>query len=69
LDTKSKNIANFVKNTFMSTIELKEKLHRYIDNADETFLKMVHAMSKVYVKPLIVGFDVNDAPITQQDLK
>ena len=53
----------------MSTIELKKELHHYIDNADETFLKMVHAMSKEYDKPTIVGYNVDGTPITQQDLK
>ena len=53
----------------MSTIELKKELHNYIDNADETFLKMVHAMSKEYDKPVIVGYNVDGTPITQQDLK
>jgi len=60
---------NFVKNIVMSTTELKKELHNYIDFADETFLKMVHAMSKEYKKPVIVGYNVDGTPITQQGLK
>ena len=57
---------NFVKKEVMSTTELKKELHYYIDYADETFLKMVHAMSKEYKKPVIVGYNVDGTPITQQ---
>lgn len=53
----------------MNTTRLKQELHLYIDHADETFLKMVHAMSKEYKSPEIVGYNVDGSPITQQDLK
>jgi len=32
----------------MGTAELRRELHRYIDKADEEFLKMVHALTKNY---------------------
>ena len=34
----------------MSTAQIKEKLHRYIDNGDERFLKVVYAMAKEYLE-------------------
>jgi hypothetical protein len=52
----------------MGAAELRKKLHKYIDRADETFLKMVHAMSKEY-KSSVVGYNVDGSPITQHDLK
>ena len=32
----------------MSTAQIKEKLHKYIDRGDESFLKVVYAMIKAY---------------------
>lgn len=53
----------------MSTQEIKKELHHYIDHADLTFLKMVHAMTKVYEKESIVGYDIDGTPISEQILK
>jgi predicted Zn-dependent protease len=53
----------------MDTNKLREKLHKYIDHADKTFLKMVHAMSKEYEQSENVGFTVDGNPITKEDLK
>jgi len=53
----------------MGATELRKELHSYIDHADETFLKMVHAMSREYKKSEIIGFNVDSSPITQKDLK
>jgi predicted ribonuclease YlaK len=61
-------IVNFVKSNIMGAAELRKKLHNYIDQADETFLKMVHAMSKEY-KSSVVGYNPDGTPITQQDLR
>ena len=57
------------KTKTMSTAELRKVLHNYIDYADETFLKMVHAMSKEYENPEIAGYYVDGTPITTKDLK
>ena len=43
----------------MGTAELRKELHSYIDLADETFLKMVYAMSKEYKGSEIVGYKVD----------
>ena len=53
----------------MNINKLREELHKYIDQADRTFLKMVHAMSKEYEQSEIVGYTVEGDPITQKDLK
>ena len=53
----------------MGTAELRKELHSYIDLADETFLKMVYAMSKEYKGSEIIGFKVDGSPITKKDLK
>ena len=53
----------------MDTNKLREELHKYIDHADETFLKMVHAMSKEYEQSENVGYIVNGNPITKENLK
>lgn len=53
----------------MGAVELRKELHSYIDHADETFLKMVHAMSKEYKPSNVAGYNVDGSPITQEDLK
>ncbi|MCK4920095.1 MAG: hypothetical protein KAS71_03555 [Bacteroidales bacterium] len=53
----------------MDARELRKELHNYIDHADETFLKMMHAISRKYKKSEIIGFNVDGSPITQKDLK
>ena len=49
----------------MSTTELKEKLHQRIEEADESLLKIIHAMVEAYVaeqEDPIVGYDVHGNP-------
>jgi len=53
----------------MGTLELRKELHSYIDYADETFLKMVYAMSKEYKESIIVGYNPDGTPITKNNLK
>ena len=53
----------------MSTAELRKELHRFIDYADDTFLKMVRAMSKEYKKSEIAGYNIDGSPITQKALE
>jgi hypothetical protein len=52
----------------MGVQKLRQELHNYIDHADERFLKMVHAMSKEYKKPAVVGYNVDGSPITKESL-
>lgn len=59
---------NFVKSNIMGALELRKELHSYIDRADETFLKMVHAMSKEY-KSSVIGYNADGSTITRKDLK
>ena len=53
----------------MDTNKLKEDLHNYIDRADETFLKMMYAMSKEYEKSENIGYTMDGKPIYKQDIK
>jgi hypothetical protein len=53
----------------MGVLELREELHSLINHADERFLKMVYAMSKKYKSTVIVGYNPNGSPITQQELR
>ncbi len=53
----------------MDTHKLRKELHTYLEHADETFLKMVHAMSKEYEKSENIGYTVDGNPIIKQDIK
>lgn len=53
----------------MDANKLREELHKYIDHADKTFLKMVHAMRKEYEQSENVGYTVDGTPISKEDLK
>ncbi len=53
----------------MGTIELREELHKYIDKADEAFLKMVYAMSKEKKQSVVAGYTPDGKPISQKDLR
>lgn len=52
----------------MGVQKLRQDLHSYIDHADETFLKMVFAMSKEYKETSTVGYNVDGSPITKESL-
>ena len=47
----------------MSTAQIKEKLHRYIDNGDERFLKVVYAMAKEYLEGGQHEYELTDAQV------
>lgn len=53
----------------MGVPELRNELHDFINHADEQFLKMVYAMSKEYKAHVIVGYNTDGSPISQQDLR
>ncbi|CAM4096581.1 hypothetical protein [Gillisia limnaea] len=36
----------------MSTIEIKQKLHEFVDTGDDKFVKMFYEMAKVYMEQL-----------------
>lgn len=36
----------------MSTIEIKQKLHKFVDAGDDKFVKMFYEMAKVYMEQL-----------------
>ena len=53
----------------MGTVELRKKLHSYIDHADERFLRMVHSLAAEYTKDEseVVAYRVGNA-ITKSQL-
>ncbi|MDA3893852.1 MAG: hypothetical protein PF517_19500 [Salinivirgaceae bacterium] len=53
----------------MGVPELRNELHDFINQADERFLKMVYAMSREYKNPVIVGYNADGSPMSQQALK
>ncbi len=53
----------------MSTAELRKEIHDYIDKADDTFLKMVYAMSKEYRSSSIAGYYADGSPLSVDKLK
>lgn len=53
----------------MTTTALRKEVQQYINQADELFLKMVHAMSKEYENTLVVGYTPQGKPITNVELK
>jgi hypothetical protein len=53
----------------MRSTQLKEDLQKYINLADERFLKVVHAMMKEYVRDLkVVGYSPVGNPISKEEL-
>jgi hypothetical protein len=53
----------------MRTSEIRKEIHDYIDQADDRFLKLVHAMSKKYENSLIIGYTSKGEPITKTELQ
>lgn len=58
----------------MSAIELKTDIHKYLDQVDETFLKVIHSMLNTYVEEkkqegVILGYDINGNPRYVKDMK
>ncbi len=53
----------------MTSIALRKEVQQYISQADERFLKMVHAMSKEYENTLVVGYTSKGEPISKAELR
>jgi hypothetical protein len=53
----------------MGTAELRKEVRSVIDKADNKFLKKVLALDKEHEKTIIVGYEPDGTPITQEDLK
>lgn len=53
----------------MSAIVLRKEVQKYLDHADERFLRMVYAMSKEYENTLVVGYTAKGAPLTKTEIK
>lgn len=56
----------------MSTVEVRKAVHSYIDQIDDNFLKVVHAMLETHIDNQtneVVGYEPNGDPITLAVLK
>ena len=50
----------------MSAIEIKNQIHQYLEEVDDSFLKAIHSMLDTYVKgkkDTVIGYDVKGEPI------
>jgi len=66
----SKKISIFGKNNCMNaTLKIKERLHRYVDEADDSFLEIVHAMFDKYRQQQVAGYEADGTPISYEELK
>ena len=50
----------------MSTAEIREELHKYIDQGDKHFLKAIYAMAKVYSGEEIVAYTADGRQLTKE---
>jgi len=56
----------------MSVIEIKNQIHQYLDEVDDSFLKAIHSMLDTYVKgqkDAIIGYDVAGKPLYASQAK
>lgn len=56
----------------MNAKELKNKIHQYLDQVDDSFLKAIHSMLDTYVKgqkDTVIGYDVKGEPILASQAK
>lgn len=53
----------------MEDLQLKQKIHDFVDRADEQLLKLIHAMLKEYEKNSeLIGVDPSNGVIRKDDL-
>lgn len=56
----------------MNAIELKNQIHQYLDQVDDSFLKAIHSMLDTYVKgkkETIIGYDTHGKPVLVSQAK
>ena len=53
----------------MGVPELRQELHNFINQADERFLKMIHALSIEYDAPVTIGYNTDGTAINERDLR
>ncbi len=57
-----------------STEQIRQEIDQYLDQVDESFLKVVHAMLTTYTEEqddddLIIGYDINGKPLHAEEAK
>ena len=56
----------------MSAVELKNQIHQYLNQVDDSFLKAIHSMLDTYVKGRkdeVIGYDTKGEPILASQAK
>ena len=56
----------------MSAVELKNQIHQYLDEVDDSFLKAIHSMLDTYVKgkkDAVVGYNTQGEPVLASQAK
>lgn len=56
----------------MSAVELKNQIHQYLDEVDDSFLKAIHSMLDTYVKgkkDVVIGYDMQGEPVLASQAK
>ena len=56
----------------MSAVEIKAQINKYLDQVDDSFLKVVHSMLDTYVKiqeDPIIGYGVDGKPLHASEAK
>ena len=62
----------YKKTNPMSTVELRSRIDDFLNQVDENFLKVVHAMLETQIEnqaSQVVGYEPNGDPITLAQLK
>lgn len=58
-----------IKLLFMSTIEIRDEMHKLIDQIDDRFLKALYLIVCSYqAKEPIIGYDIDGTPRTASEL-
>ena len=56
----------------MSKVEIRSQIDHYLEQLDDSFLKVVHSMLATYIKEQnehIIGYDIKGKPITAQEAR
>jgi len=56
----------------MNAVELKNQIHQYLDQVDDSLLQAIHSMLDTYVKgkkDTVIGYDTQGEPILSSQAK
>jgi antitoxin component of RelBE/YafQ-DinJ toxin-antitoxin module len=52
----------------MSTAQIRQQVHQYVDQLDDNFLQIVHAMMETYAKQQELPTDVPGLPASDEEI-